>query len=239
MNNEEEKTKNSNESNEILSDEFFSEINNLKKLNEKKSKIDIITNYLKENKSINDNNISKLYDFLLSNLNENNNNYVLSQLKLIETLINNPSENSKNNFQNFAKKALPKLFDKYYLQNQKINDNVTNILNNFIHNKILTLQDYYPHIENISLDEEDNYKNNILSLLWNNIEKNEDINEAKIPKGILDIFHKLSQDNDNTISDKAKKTVQILNQRKNISEEKNEQNNHEQNEQIAENEEKK
>ena len=222
MNNEEEKTKNSNESNEILSDEFFSEINNLKKLNEKKSKIDIITNYLKENKSINDNNISKLYDFLLSNLNENNNNYVLSQLKLIETLINNPSENSKNNFQNFAKKALPKLFDKYYLQNQKINDNVTNILNNFIHNKILTLQDYYPHIENISLDEEDNYKNNILNLLWNNIEKNEDINEAKIPKGILDIFHKLSQDNDNTISDTAKKTVQILNQRKNISEEKNE-----------------
>jgi len=235
MNNEEEKTKNSNE---ILSDEFFSEINNLKKLNEKKSKIDIITNYLKENKSINDNNISKLYDFLLSNLNENNNNYVLSQLKLIETLINNPSENSKNNFQNFAKKALPKLFDKYYLQNQKINDNVTNILNNFIHNKILTLQDYYPHIENISLDEEDNYKNNILNLLWNNIEKNEDINEAKIPKGILDIFHKLSQDNDNTISDTAKKTVQILNQRKNISEEKNEQNNHEQNEQIVENEEK-
>ena len=38
----------------------------------------------------------------------------------------------------------------------------------------------------------------------------------------MDIFHKLSQDNDNTISDKAKKTVQILNQRKNISEEKNE-----------------
>ena len=215
MENEDQKDKNMDKSNEILSDEFFSEINNLKKLNEKKSKIDIITNYLNENKSINSNNISKLYDFLLSNLNENNNNYVLSQLKLIETLIKNNPDKSHQDFQTFAKNALPKLFDKYYLQNQKINDNVTNILNNFIHNKILTLQDYYPHIENISLDEEDNYKNNILNLLWNNIEQNEDINEAKIPKGILDIFHKLSQDNDNTISDTAKKTVQILNQRNN------------------------
>ena len=182
MENEDEKDKNMDKSNEILSDEFFSEINNLKKLNEKKSKIDIITNYLNENKSINSNNISKLYDFLLSNLNENNNNYVLSQLKLIETLIKNNPDKSHQDFQTFAKNALPKLFDKYYLQNQKINDNVTNILNNFIHNKILTLQDYYPHIENISLDEEDNYKNNILNLLWNNIEQNEDINEAKIPR---------------------------------------------------------
>ena len=33
--------------NNILSDEFFSEINNLKKLNERKAKIDYITNYLK------------------------------------------------------------------------------------------------------------------------------------------------------------------------------------------------
>ena len=217
----EENNKNSNTSSEnetnILSDEFFSEINTLKKLNEKKSKIDIITNYLKENKSINSNNISKLYDFLLSNLNENNNNYVLSQLKLIETLIYNINNNTKElneNFKNFAKKALPKLFDKYYLQNQKINDNITNILNKFIHNNILNLEDYYPHIENISLDEEDNYRNNILNLLLDNIEKNKDINGDKIPKGILDIFNKLSEDNDNTISDTAKKTIEILNQRK-------------------------
>jgi hypothetical protein len=208
--------------NNILSDEFFSEINNLKKLNERKAKIDYITNYLKENKLQNiENNISKLYDFLLSNLNENNNNYVLSQLKLIETLINN---NKNENFQNFAKKALPKLFDKYYLQNQKINENITNILNKFIHNKILNLQDYYPHIENISLDEEDNYRNNILNLLWENIEKNEDIDETKMPKGILDIFSKLCEDKDDNISDAAKKTVKILQQRKNENLENNNNN---------------
>ena len=232
----EENNQNANTSSEndvnILSDEFFSEINTLKKLNEKKSKIDIITNYLKENKSINSNNISKLYDFLLSNLNENNNNYVLSQLKLIETLIYNINNNEKElneNFKNFAKKALPKLFDKYYLQNQKINDNITNILNKFIHNKTLNLEDYYPHIENISLDEEDNYRNNILNLLLDNIEKNNDITEEKIPKGILDIFNKLSDDNDNTISDTAKKTVEILNQRKKENNLDNKINNEEKN----------
>ena len=204
--------------NQLLTDEFFSEINSLKKLNDKKSKIDLINNYLKENKNANiNNNISKLYDFLLSNLNENNNNYVLSQLKLIETLINNNNiiNTSNDTFKNFAKKALPKLFDKYYLQNPKINENITNILHNFIQNKILNLQDYYPHIENISLDEEDNYRNNILILLRDNIEKDENIIEDKIPKGILDIFNKLSEDGDDTISDTAKHAIEILNKRKN------------------------
>ena len=119
MNNE-GKGNNINNNEELFTDEFFSEINTLKKLNEKKSKIDSINNYLKENISNNNlpnnNNISKLYDYLLSNLNENNNNYVLSQLKLIETLItiNNTTLNSSTkNFPNFAKNALPKLFDKY------------------------------------------------------------------------------------------------------------------------------
>ena len=225
MSNEEKEKEDENKN--ILSDEFFSEINNLKKLNDKKSKIDLITNYFKENSSSNsdnNNNISKLYDFLLSNLNENNNNYVLSQLKLIETLINNNNNTFNENFKNFAKNALPKLFDKYYLQNQKINDNITNILHKFIQNKILNLQDYYPHIENISLDEEDNYRNNILILLRDNIEKDENINEAKIPKGILDIFKKLGEDEDENISNNAKKAIQILNQRKNENNINNEEN---------------
>ena len=223
MNNE-GKGNNINNNEELFTDEFFSEINNLKKLNEKKSKIDSINNYLKENTSnnnlSNNKNISKLFDFLLSNLNENNNNYVLSQLKLIETLIsinNNTLNSSKENFQNFAKNVLPKLFDKYYLQNPKINENITNILHNFIQNKILSLADYYPHIENISLDEEDNYRNNILILLKDNIEKDKDIKEDKIPKGILDIFNKLTKDEEENISNTAKQTIQILNQRKQIA----------------------
>ena len=201
---------------QLLTDEFISEINTLKKLNDKKSKIDLITNYLKENSNINiDNNISKLYDFLLLNLNENNNNYVLSQLKLIETLINYNNINISNEgFKSFAKNALSKLFDKYYLQNPKINANITNILDKFIQNKILNLQDYYPHIENISLDEEDNYRNNILILLKDSIEKDENIDETKIPKGILDILNKLSGDGDDTISETAKNAIQIINKRK-------------------------
>ena len=78
----------------------------------------------------------------------------------------------------------------------------------------MSLADYYLHIENISLDEEDNYRNNILILLRDNIEKDKDIKEAKIPKGILDIFNKLTKDEEENISNTAKQTIQILNQRK-------------------------
>ena len=78
----------------------------------------------------------------------------------------------------------------------------------------MSLADYYLHIENISLDEEDNSRNNILILLRDNIEKDKDIKEAKIPKGILDIFNKLTKDEEENISNTAKQTIQILNQRK-------------------------
>ena len=128
---------------DLLTDEFFSQIKTSKKINEKKKKIDELTKSLQEdpsylNSSENQQKISQLYDLLISNLNENNNNYVSSQMKLIETLINNNKNNENNQkFQNFAKQALPKLFDKYYLQNQKINDNLTGLLNKFIENKIL------------------------------------------------------------------------------------------------------
>ena len=54
----EEKENNINNNDELFTDEFFSEINNLKKLNEKKSKIDLINNYLKENIS---NNLGKAF----------------------------------------------------------------------------------------------------------------------------------------------------------------------------------
>ena len=207
---------------DLLTDDFFSQIKNSKKINDKKKKIDELTKSLKENPSYlnsskNQQKISQLYNLLISNLNENNNNYVSSQIKLIETLINNNKSNEKEsyqNFKNFSKQALPKLFDKYYLQNQKINDNLTDILGKFIDNKILNIQDYYPHIENISLEEDDNYRNNIMNLLNEQFEKNKEITKDNIPKGILDIVNRLSNDDDDNVSDVAKKSLDILNNRK-------------------------
>ena len=217
---------------DLLTDEFFSQIKTSKKINEKRKKIDELTKSLQEdpsylNSSENQQKITQLYDLLISNLNENNNNYVSSQMKLIETLINNNKNNENNQkFQNFAKQALPKLFDKFYLQNQKINDNLTGLLNKFIENKILHLQDYYPHIENISLEEEDNYRNNIMNLLNEQFTKNKNISLNEVPKGILDIVNKLSEDDDENVSDIAKKSLEILNQRKQeIRNEKDEEKN--------------
>ena len=211
--------------NELISEKFFSEINSLKKLNDKKDKIDLLNNYLKENSVQKVEYFSKLYDFLILNLNENNNNYVSCQLNLIETLINNNSNNLNENLKNFAKKVLPKLFDKYYLQNQKINEKITNILKKILDNKILNITDYYPHIENISLEEEDNYKNNIISLLLESIEKNENIKKNEIPKGIIDLLNKFSNDNDNNLSEIAKKALDILNKRETNDNINNSQNN--------------
>ena len=230
-NEKEENTNNSNSNNtpissdstsppDLLNDEFFSVIKTSKKINDKRKKIDDLAKSLEENPSFlkspqNEKKISDLYNLLISNLNENNNNYVSSQINLIEILINNNKDiNNNKNFKDFSKMALPKLFDKYYLQNQKINESLTGVLGKFIDNKILNIQDYYPHIENISLEEEDNYKNNIMNLLTDQFEKNKEITRDKIPKGIIDIVNRLTEDEDETVSIPAKKSLNILYERK-------------------------
>ena len=195
---------------DLLSEDFFTTVKTAKKINDKKKKIDELSKYLKENPSYlnspeNQSKISELYNLIISNLNENNNNYVSSQIKIIDILVNNNKENNNSEqFKNFSKMALPKLFDKYYLQNQKINESLTSILGKFIDNKILNIQDYYPHIENISLEEEDNYRDNIMNLLNEQIEKNKEITMDKLPKGITDIVNRLSEDDDEGVSEKAK-----------------------------------
>ena len=204
---------------DLLNDDFFTQIKTSKKISDKKKKIDELTKSIQENPSYlnspdNQQKISELYNLLISNLNENNNNYVSSQIKLIDVLINNNKDKDNQNFKNFSKQALPKLFDKYYLQNQKINDNLTSILTKFIDNKIMDIQDYYPLIENISLEEEDNYRNNIMNLINDQIEKNKEITLDKIPKGIIDIVNKLSNDEDDDLSNVAKKSLETLNTRK-------------------------
>ena len=137
-----------------LNSDFFKSFEPSKKLPEKKSKISNLIKFLKENNTY----LSSLNDQnkLLTNLIENNNNFVISQINLIEIIFNKilNSENNeyKNDFINFYKKALPKLFDKFYLQNQKINENLIYIFDNSIERKILKLKDYYPHIENICIE---------------------------------------------------------------------------------------
>ena len=54
-------------------------------------------------------------------LNENNNNLILSEINLTLLISNKikTSNNNNNNFNNFITENLPKIFDKFYLQNEK------------------------------------------------------------------------------------------------------------------------
>ena len=141
---------------DIFDSDFFKSFEPPKKLPEKKTKISNVIKFLKENptylQSLKDEKkILPLYDIILTNLIENNNNFVIAQIDLIEILSdqisNSESNEKKNNFINFYKKALPKLFDKFYLQNQKINENLLKMFDNSIKINNLQLKDYYPSLK--------------------------------------------------------------------------------------------
>ena len=202
--NENEKFFNNNQ--DILDDDFFDSFSPSKKITIKKKKINELIINLKQNKeylssllSINNREkLSKLYELILLNLTENNNNYVLSQLELIDIL--GQYLYDQNEFKSFYRQALPKLFDKFYLQNPKINDNIIQMFNNSINNRILNIEDYYPHIENISLEEDDDYKVIVLNFFYNQMLNNDNIIYEKIPRNIINIIGNLSHGNNTFFS---------------------------------------
>ena len=218
-----QETKNT-ETPDILNSDFFKSFEAPKKLPEKKAKISHLINFLKENntyfKSLKDSKkLLNLYDIIITNLIENNNNFVLAQIDLIEILseqITNSDNNEiKNDFVTFYKKSLPKLFDKFYLQNQKINQNLLNIFNNSIKRNIFQLEDYYPFIENICTEEDDEYKTNILQFLYDQINQNENISLDRIPINIIETIKKTdnNQENEN-LNEISKNIMDVLKNRK-------------------------
>ena len=177
-------------------------------LNLKQNKI-----YLSSLLSINNRQkLSKLYELILSNLTENNNNFVLSQLELIEIL--GQYLYDQNEYKSFYKQALPKLFDKFYLQNQKINDNIIQMFNNSITNRILSVEDYYPQIENIALEEDEDYKVIVLNFFYNQVLNNDNLIFEKIPKNIMDIIANSVHDQNSDISEISSKLMKILEDKK-------------------------
>ena len=86
-----EKEKRDNNTSNLLNQEFFDTIQLSKKINSKIKKINELSKYLKDNPNYIEipeikNKLSDLYNLLLTNLNENNNNYVLAQMELIKVL---------------------------------------------------------------------------------------------------------------------------------------------------------
>ena len=198
---------NSNNYTEILDDDFFNAFLPSQKIQGKKKKISELITNLKQNKiylssllSINNRKkLSKLYELILSNLTENNNNFVLSQLELIDLL--GQYLYDQNEYKSFYRQALPKLFDKFYLQNQKINDNIIQMFNSSISNGILSIEDYYPQIENIALEEDEDYKIIVLNFFYNQVLNNDSIIYDKIPKNIKDIISNSVHDKNTDIAE--------------------------------------
>ena len=185
---------------DILDDKFFDAFSPSKNIAGKKQKINELIANLKNNKiylssllSIkNRQKLSKLYELILSNLTENNNSFVLNQLELIDVLGQYLYDQTE--FKSFYKQALPKLFDKLYLQNQKINETIIRMFNNSISNRILNIEDYYPHLENMALEEDDDYKIIVLKFFYNQMINNENINYENIPKNVIDIIGNMQKE---------------------------------------------
>ena len=202
-----------NNPNNILDQDFFDTIKLSKKINSKISKINELTEFFKKTPNYIElpdikSKLPDLFSLLLTNLNENNNNYVLAQMNLI--LVLGQTINKEENFRTFIKNSLPKLFDKFYLGNQKINENLIEMFNQFISFKILTIKDYFQYIENIPLEEEDNYRINIINFLYEQINKDESVLLNNIPKPINELIKKLINDNESDISEIASKILNIL-----------------------------
>ena len=222
-----EKSEENSTSVEILNQEFFDTIKQSKKINIKTQKIRELSKYFSSQNNIQSQSIKSklpdLYNLLLINLNENNNNYVLAQMELIQVLGKILKE--EENFKNFIVQSLPKLFDKFYLGNPKINEILVAMFSQFIEYKILTIKDYYQYIENIPLEDEDNYRMNILTFLYENIQKDETVLLNNIPKSINELIKKLINDNESDISETASKILNILINRDIESNKKKENNN--------------
>ena len=211
---ESEKEKEGKNINNILNQEFFDTIKLSKKINLKIQKIKDLNDYFKKTPNYIEipeikNKMQDLLNLLLTNLNENNNNYVLAQMELIKTL--SKTINKEENYKNFIKSSLSKLFDKFYLGNSKINDTLIEIFDQFISFKILSIKDYYQYIENIPLEEEEDiYRLNIISFLYNHISKDESVLLNNLPKPINELIKKLVNDNESDISEMASKILNIL-----------------------------
>ena len=218
-----------NSENDILNSDFFSPFETNQKLPEKKAKIMKLIEYLQENTTYfqtlkETENLKLLYNIILNNLIENNNNFVISQINLIKIFLELiPSSNNEiiiTDFRNFFRKALPKLFDKFYLQNSKINEKLYSIFSLSITNNILLFNDYFPLIENICIEEDEDYKINILKFLFQEINQDEKIVKDDIPKNIYDIVVNASKNIDNeNLKEIAENIVEILNQRQKIKDE--------------------
>ena len=202
-----------NQGGNFLSNQSPYQMGNLKKINEKRKLIDDLTLFLNSNKTlindpVNKDKFSELYQVLLTLLNENNNSFISAEINLLKLM----SDNIKNNqqFGQFLIASLPKLFDKFYLQNPKINQELISLFNIFVKNG-LKVEYFFPNIENMSMEEDDNYRVPLLDFLYSQIQNNSNLNINSVPKPISNLLKKLSEDSNTEVSNIAFNSFETLN----------------------------
>jgi len=158
-------------------------------ISSKKNILDNLITAIRKNKEIFNVKESKeflinVYKLLQSSISENNILFILSQLSLIEIFIDILYKDKT--FELFFKRILPKLIDKFYLHNESIDEKLLIIFEKSIKN-LLTIDDYYVYIENITLEDDNNYICNILHFFLSYIQNNDNKNKnyVIIPKNVI------------------------------------------------------
>ena len=210
--------------NDILNSDFFKLFETPQKLQEKRENIINLINYLTKNQTYiqslkETKRLELLYEIILTNLIENNNNFLIVHIDLIKIMSEQIStiekDIIKNGFINFFKKALPKLFDKLYLQNEKIIKNLLELFIFVVEKNLLKFGDYFPFLENIYIEEDEVYKINIMNFLVKLINTDEKIYKEDMPVKLIELIEKLSQNKDNQyLKEIAGNIMNILNSRK-------------------------
>ena len=151
------------------------------------------------------------YKFLQISILDNTISFIKSQLNLINLFIGNLYEDK--NFILFYKIILPKLFDKFYIHNENINNSLISLFHKSILNNMLTIDDYYVYIENIILEDDNNYILNVLNFFNLCIKNDNNLNYITIPENIINIIKQKYNINNNDISELCKNILLILNNR--------------------------
>ena len=196
-----------------LTDEFINTLYTSKKVNNKKKMLEELISYINANPNyiIQEGTIEQFKKFLPKFtllLNENNNNFISVEISLLN-IMSNQFKNSPQ-FKGFLIEILPKLFDKFNLQNTKINKELIELFNTFIKNNI-TFKDFVPYIENVSIEDDDNYKSNILEFVFSQIKIDDTFNMKSMPQSVITILEKLVDDEDNEVSNIAFNSLETLN----------------------------
>ena len=204
--------------NEILNDNFLQNLSTEKNSSEKKKLIDeLYTNFQSNNEyfqnSQTNENLNKFYKIMTNLLNENNNNLISSEINLLSLMSNKMKNSNDNNFSNFIQESLTKIFDKFYLQNQKINKEIIFLFNNLIENNNIKFDNFIPQIVNMSMEENSNYKSDLINFTVNQIQNNSNLTTKTMPDSLLSLLKKMSDCPDSNISNVAFNAIETLNER--------------------------